>query len=150
MLVRSGLLGKHRKLSAVSLTSIKQTTQSRYNVMTCSGTIFSFSTSSHKMFVPDDVDEHEYMMKQHGGDGLPLVVPTQERVVAMMSGCVSEPDSALGTCPPSHNKVTVENVAIAAVMAGCHPSHFNIVIAAVKAALSPRFNYHGNHATTMG
>jgi hypothetical protein len=35
-------------------------------------------------------------------------------------------------------------------MAGCHPKHFNIVLAAVEAALSPRFNYHGNHATTMG
>eukprot|EP00911_Craspedida_sp_UC1_P001306 UC1_evm1s985 len=56
----------------------------------------------------------------------------------------------LGVCPPNLNPVSVEAVAINAVLAGCLPVHFRVVIAAVEAMLDEDFNLHGNHATTMG
>jgi hypothetical protein len=44
----------------------------------------------------------------------------------------------------------VEKLAIAAVMAGCTPEMFRVVVAACRAILRPEFGLHGVHATTMG
>jgi hypothetical protein len=43
----------------------------------------------------------------------------------------------------------VEKVAINAVMAGCKPEYFPVVLAAVEAACTDQFNAHGLLATTM-
>lgn len=83
-------------------------------------------------------------------DGLPLVPPTRARVERMLSGTARPRDDELGHCPPMYQPVTVEMVAVNAVMAGCAPPHLRIVIAAVEAMLSEQFNLHGVHATTMG
>ena len=101
--------------------------------------------------IPSGADANEWFMKNHLADGLPVVLPTQSRVKKMIDA--AHPRSrrdALGTCPPSHDIVTIEAAAVAAVMAGCEPKHFTVVLAAVEAALSTTFNFHGNHATTMG
>jgi hypothetical protein len=68
----------------------------------------------------------------------------------MLQGTTSLPSKVLGKCPPSFNDATVELVAANAVMAGCAPSHFPIVLAAVEALLDEAFNAHGVNATTMG
>jgi hypothetical protein len=46
--------------------------------------------------------------------------------------------------------LTVEKVAINAVMAGCSPIHFPVVLAACECILDDKFNLHGISATTMG
>jgi hypothetical protein len=51
--------------------------------------------------------------------------------------------------PPLDGTVTVEKVAINAVMAGCQPEYFPVVLAAVKAVLQPQFNV-GSITTTTG
>ena len=56
----------------------------------------------------------------------------------------------IGNCPPSLQPVTVEKVAINAVLAGATQVHFPTILAAVKAMLDPAFGLHGVHATTMG
>ena len=46
--------------------------------------------------------------------------------------------------------MTLEKIAVNAVMAGCRPEHFPVVVAAVRAILQPEFNVAGCQATTGG
>jgi hypothetical protein len=51
--------------------------------------------------------------------------------------------------PPNLEEITVEKIAVNAVMAGCRPEYLPVVIAAVEAACNDTFNMHGVLATTM-
>ena len=79
-------------------------------------------------------------------DGLPIVPPTEERVRAMLSG--ADRDASLGAMPPLWRQATLEKLAVNAVMAGCEPAYFPVIVAAVKAMLDPAFNLYGVQATT--
>lgn len=81
-------------------------------------------------------------------DGLPVVAPTATRVRAMLAGAGRDADEELGTMPPRHGVVTPQILAINAVMAGCRPAYFPVVIAAVEALLDPAFNLFAVQATT--
>ena len=65
-------------------------------------------------------------------DGLPVVPPTEERVQAMLDAVDRDPQEVLGAVGPNYGPASVEKVAINAVMAGCHPSFFPVVVAAVE------------------
>jgi hypothetical protein len=88
--------------------------------------------SSRRIDVADAEDEIEMMFTRGWSDGLPVVPPTEERVMR-----------------PDLVDVTVEKVAIAAVMAGCKPEYLPWVLTAVEAACTNDFNMHGLLATTM-
>jgi hypothetical protein len=94
-------------------------------------------------------DEQEAMFERGWSDGLPLVPPTEERVLRMLDGTRRAPDEVLGLVPPALVPASVEKVAINAVMAGCKPEYLPVVLAAVEAALDDRFAMHGVLATTM-
>jgi len=79
-------------------------------------------------------------------DGLPIVPPTADRVRAMLGD--AEPERALGAMPPLWRTATLEAVAVNAVMAGCRPEYFPVIVAAVDAMLDPDFNLYGVQATT--
>ena len=81
-------------------------------------------------------------------DGLPVVIPTAERVSRMVLASGLEGDMMLGTMGPGHGIATVEKVAIAAVMAGCKPDYMRVVVAAVKAVIDPKFDLTEMQATT--
>lgn len=81
-------------------------------------------------------------------DGLPVIAPTRERVAAMLRHCAHASDRELGTMPPRHGIVTPEILAVNAVMAGCRPAYFPVVLAAVEAMLDPAFNLFAVQATT--
>lgn len=81
-------------------------------------------------------------------DGLPVVPPTPERVARMLSGTKRDPREELGKVAPQYGVCTVEKVAVNAVMAGCLPEYLPVVLAAVEAALTEEFNWHGVAATT--
>jgi len=81
-------------------------------------------------------------------DGLPVVPPTEIRVVRMLAGTSRDPAEVLGSVPPDLQPCTVEKVAINAVMAGCKPEYLPVVIAAVEACLIDEFCMHGLLATT--
>jgi hypothetical protein len=83
-------------------------------------------------------------------DGLPLVPPTVERVMAMLEGTTRKPDEVVAVVPPDLVECSVEKVAINAVMAGCRPEYLPVVLAAVEAVCTDAFNMHGLLATTMG
>lgn len=81
-------------------------------------------------------------------DGLPVVIPTAERVRRMVLASGLEGDMALGTMGPGNGMATVEKVAVAAVMAGCLPDYMPVVVAAVKAVIEPVFDLTEMQATT--
>jgi hypothetical protein len=94
-------------------------------------------------------DEHEALFARGWSDGLPLVPPTEARVLAMLEGTSRAPDDVVAIVPPDLVECTLEKVAINAVMAGCMPEYLPVVLAAVEAACTDAFNAHGVLATTM-
>jgi hypothetical protein len=97
----------------------------------------------------DEEDEIEAIYERGWTDGLPVVPPTRKRVLRMLGGTTRSPQEVLGLCPPNLVPLTIEKVAINAVMAGCKPEYLPVVLAAVEAALDPAFSWHGVLATTM-
>ncbi|MBV9003895.1 MAG: redoxin domain-containing protein [Solirubrobacterales bacterium] len=92
-------------------------------------------------------DELEEMFERGWTDGLPVIPPTRERVEAMLGG--RDPAASLGEVPPGMGEATLERVAACAVLAGCRPDYFPVVLAAAEAALEPAFNLGGQAVTTQ-
>ena len=104
---------------------------------------------SRRIDVADAEDDIEMMFTRGWSDGLPVVPPTEARVLAMLEGTTRAPDEVVAVVPPDLVDVTVEKVSIAAVMAGCRPEYLPWVMTAVEAACTDEFNMHGLLATTM-
>lgn len=81
-------------------------------------------------------------------DGLPVVIPTTERVERMVLALGDPPDLSLGAMGPNSGDCTVEKLAAAAVMAGCLPDYAPVVRAAVMAILDPVFDLTEVQVTT--
>jgi len=105
---------------------------------------------ARKIEIASADDEFEFMFDQGFSDGLPLVPPTPERVLRMLSGTRRDPQEVLGVMPPNMGDVTVEKAAINAVMAGCRPEYLPVILTALEALLTEEYNIHGVMATTMG
>ena len=73
-------------------------------------------------------------------DGLPVVPPTLERVNQFLDFAGRPPDEVLGEIPERRREITVAKTAANAVMAGCLPEYFPVVLAATEAMLAPEFN----------
>jgi hypothetical protein len=93
-------------------------------------------------------DPFEAMYERGWSDGLPLVPPTPERVVAMLEGTSRDPSEVVAIVPPDLRECSVEKVAINAVMAGCRPGYLPVVLTALEAVCTDAFNIHGVLATT--
>jgi hypothetical protein len=94
-------------------------------------------------------DETEALFDRGWTDGLPVVAPTEERVLRMLDGTSRAPDDVVAVVPPDLVELTVEKVAINAVMAGCKPEYLPWVLTVLEAACTDEFNIHGVLATTM-
>lgn len=105
--------------------------------------------TARRVEIGSDEDEQEAMFARGWSDGLPLVPPTEERVLRMLDGTTRDPQEVIGLIPPALAPATVEKIAINAVMAGCKPEYLPVVLAAVEAVLDERFAMHGVLATTM-
>lgn len=66
-------------------------------------------------------------------DGLPIVLPTEERVAEMLTGTDHDPQEVVGmmsvTTHEEMKEYTVEKVAVNAVMAGARPEHLPVILA---------------------
>jgi len=96
-------------------------------------------------------DEDEALESFHARrltDGLPFVLPTPERVQAMIAGSGRSAGEVIAIVPPRWAEATVENIAINAVMAGCRPKYMPVLIAALRAAADPAFGLYSVQATT--
>jgi hypothetical protein len=79
-------------------------------------------------------------------DGLPIVAPTSQAVHRMLGDWKG--DAPIVTVPPRWGVLTAGKLAANAVMAGCIPEHFDVLVAAFRAMSEPRFNLYGIQATT--
>ena len=94
------------------------------------------------------IDTIEEFYRKGWTDGLPVIPPTPDLIQRMVERCGRDPQEVLGPVPPRMGLATVETVAANAVMAGCRPDYFPVVLAVVEAALDARFNLNGLQATT--
>ena len=93
-------------------------------------------------------DPIETCFERGWSDGLPVVPPTDERILRMLGGTERKANEVVGLIPPNLAPCTVEKVAINAVMAGCRPEYMPVVLGVVEAALDPLSVMHGLLCTT--
>jgi len=93
-------------------------------------------------------DPQESLHRRGLTDGLPVVPPTPERVVAMLDHTRRDPQEVIGVLPPYDGRATVEKIAINAVMAGCPGPALPVVLAALDAVCVEGFSLQGVIATT--
>jgi len=78
----------------------------------------------------------------HMGDGLPIIPPTSARLERMMSYCPFDIKMILAYgIGPSGKNITVRDVAVCAVMAGCKPQSMPILVAAFRAMANKKYNF---------
>jgi hypothetical protein len=87
-----------------------------------------------RLLEPDsEANLHRLFLKNGWTDGLPIVLPTEERVAEMLTGTDHDPQEVVGrmsvTTHEEMKEYTVEKVAVNAVMAGARPEHLPVVLA---------------------
>jgi hypothetical protein len=103
--------------------------------------------------IHDVADFHAAQELYHSNgwtDGLPIVPPTADAVHACLDWAMTPPEQLIGIEPVRAVPVMAEKLAINAVMAGCLPMHFPVVLTAVAAMLRPEFLLHGATSSTGG
>ena len=95
-------------------------------------------------------DALEHYFQEGLTDGLPVVPPTPERVQALLEFCGLAPDDLLGVEGIRRKQFPAVKVAVNAVMAGCLPEHFPVVVAAVAAVCDRTYNFHASSTSTNG
>ncbi|OGL62709.1 MAG: hypothetical protein A3I72_00970, partial [Candidatus Tectomicrobia bacterium RIFCSPLOWO2_02_FULL_70_19] len=96
------------------------------------------------------MDEFEFFFEKPWSDGLPVVIPTEERIAAMLAGARRDPGEAIGNVPPANEEATVRAVAAHAVMAGCKPEYLPVVLGGLALMLREEFNLNGVQGTMHG
>ncbi len=90
-----------------------------------------------------------YFIENKLSDGIAVAPPTQEAIERMLTGTSRRPDEVIpGVMPPANGIVTVEKIAINAVMAGAKPEYLPVIITAVEMLCDPRF-YAWHHITAF-
>lgn len=102
-----------------------------------------------RLLVPSDPAETFSFFSDRGWtDGLPVLPPTLAAVRKMVATGGKKADVILGVIPPLNGVATVEKIAANAVMAGCLPDYYPLVLAAVRAITRPGYNLDGLQTTT--
>jgi len=102
-----------------------------------------------RITVADDPEAiFELFTREGWTDGLPIVPPTAARVAEMLASTDLEAGASLGPMAPRWGEATITKIAVNAVMAGCKPEYFPVVVTAVKAILARPFNLYGVQGTT--
>jgi hypothetical protein len=107
------------------------------------------SAEEHTAQVPADANlMFQYFINRGWSDGLPALAPTKAAVDDMIAFSGLDKDTVLGAIPPFNGVATIEKIAANAVMAGCLPEYFPLLIAALRGVLQPGFNLDGVQTTT--
>ena len=103
-----------------------------------------------KRYRVEDLDAVEFCFQQGWTDGLPVIPPTPDRVTTMLGAARLDPKQEVAFITHRSVSITAEKVAINAVMAGCRPEYFPVVVAAVEGIGDPAWSYHGPGTSTGG
>ncbi|MQY09954.1 hypothetical protein SRB5_00580 [Streptomyces sp. RB5] len=96
----------------------------------------------------DEESAAEQLHRWGWTDGLPVVVPTPERVERFLAAATRDADAVLGPVAPRGAELTLRRLAANAVMAGCLPEYMPVLEAAVVAMQQNDFNLYGMQMTT--
>ncbi len=106
--------------------------------------------SSRRHSASDFFAAQEYLHSRGWTDGLPVVPPTADAVAAMLEYALLPASHLVGIEPVRERAISAEKLAVNAVMAGCLPSHFPLVVTAFTAMLQEPYLLHGATASTGG
>jgi len=84
---------------------------------------------------------NRFFAERDWSDGIPVVPPTPAAVEQMLQGTRRQPQEVLMVMEPGFGLATVEKIAINAVMAGCRPEQFTVLLAAIDALAQPQMNH---------
>ena len=100
---------------------------------------------------PDDLlAAIDFCYEQGWTDGLPVVPPQVDRVKAMLAADARPADTVICHHPATSLDLSLHAAAVNAVMAGCLPEYFPVLVAAFEAMNRTEFNFHGSTASTGG
>src|SRR5262245_7645043 len=102
-----------------------------------------FDRSTPRLVEPDTEEHlHQRFLDNRWTDMLPIVLPTEARVAAMMKGTHRKPDEVVGRMRSTHFReyweYTVEKVAVNAVMAGARPDYLPVILALAATGVTAR------------
>src|SRR6266536_3352158 len=99
-----------------------------------------------------EAELQQVFLETHWTDMLPIVLPTEERVAAMLAGTSRKPDEVVGRMRPTAFRefweFTVEKVAVNAVMAGARPEYLPVILAAMASGMTARSSSTTSFAVT--
>lgn len=98
--------------------------------------------SSAHIEVANEAAAGELFLQRGWTDGLPIVAPTPDLVGGFVAAVGREPADILGELPEQNRSITVEKLAVNAVMAGCRPEYMSVLVATVRALTRTPFNLH--------
>jgi hypothetical protein len=112
----------------------------------------SFERSTPRLLPPDSEDKlQRRFLDSDYTDCLPIVLPTEERVAAMLQGTRHAPEEIVGRLRPTSYRefweFTVEKVAVNAVMAGARPEYFPVILALAASGMTARSSSTTSFAT---
>jgi hypothetical protein len=112
----------------------------------------SFDRSAPPLLDPDTEDRlRSRFEEERWTDFLPIVLPTEERVQAMLAGTSRAPDDVVGRMRPTAFRefweFTVEKVAVNAVMAGARPEYLPVILAMMAGGMTARSSSTTSFAT---
>ena len=91
---------------------------------------------------PEGLDSvNRFLAERDWSDGIPVVPPTPAAVEQMLKGTKRAPQDVLMVMEPGFGLATVEKIAINAVMAGCRPEQFPVLLAAIDCLAQPEMNH---------
>src|SRR5262249_43688560 len=103
----------------------------------------SFERSTPRLLAPASEEELQRLFVENGWtDYMPVALPTEERVAAMLEGTSHPPDQVVGRMRPTAYRefweLTVEKVAVNAVMAGAKPEYLPVILAHAASGVTAR------------
>lgn len=101
----------------------------------------SFERDTPRFLEADTEDNlNQLFQDNYWTDFMPIVMPTEERVEAMLKGTSHPRDKVVGRLSPTNFRedweFTVEKVAVNAVMAGCKPEYLPVVLAMTSCGMT--------------
>jgi len=91
---------------------------------------------------PEGLDAvNRFLAERDWSDGIPVMPPTPAAVDQMLKGTKRAPQDVLMVMEPGFGLATVEKIAINAVMAGCRPEQFPVLLAAIDCLAQPEMNH---------
>ncbi|MCH8108455.1 MAG: hypothetical protein IIB30_08895 [Chloroflexi bacterium] len=91
---------------------------------------------------PEGLDAvNRFLAERDWSDGIPVMPPTPAAVEQMLKGTKRQPQDVVMVMEPGFGLATVEKIAINAVMAGCRPEQFPVLLAAIDCLAQPQMNH---------